>query len=501
MTNAIKSIFASLLLQIVTFLCGLVVPRAIIGTYGSAVNGTISSITQFLSYITLLEGGVGGVIKAALYKPISEHNNESISSILRATRDFFKKVSYIYIVYLLCLSFLYPFIVNTGIEYDTVVYLTLAIGISTIFQYYFGITDQIFLQADNRIYIVSFWQAISVLINAIITLILIKLNCSILVVKIFSSVIFAARPLIIHYYVRSHYSINYRAMPDVDAIKQRWNGFGQHLAFFIHSNTDIVVLSIFVGVSLTSVYSVYLMVVSGIQRIVNSIITSFNAVFGSLYAQGNKEKLNSFFCIIESFSIMLIVCLFGSTALLIIPFVNVYTHGIRDINYIIPSFGYLMILSEVLYCLRIPFSSIILAAGRYKETRRGAYIEATLNILISLVLVNRYGLHGVVVGTIVAMCFRTSDYIIYLSKHIINHSPLIFAKKLIVNITFFVICSFIIRAFPLLSVENYFSWFIKAIYVFSINAIGLLIGNYIFFRNDIRGVYDSITKRLNKSRR
>ena len=51
----LKNIISSLLLQLVTVICGLILTRAIIGKYGSNVNGLISSITQFLTYITLLE--------------------------------------------------------------------------------------------------------------------------------------------------------------------------------------------------------------------------------------------------------------------------------------------------------------------------------------------------------------------------------------------------------------------------------------------------------------
>lgn len=53
--KAIKNIIASLGQQLVAIICGLILPRAIIGAYGSNVNGLVSSITQFLAYITLLE--------------------------------------------------------------------------------------------------------------------------------------------------------------------------------------------------------------------------------------------------------------------------------------------------------------------------------------------------------------------------------------------------------------------------------------------------------------
>ena len=62
--KAVKNIVTSLLQQLVSIICGLIVPRAIIGAFGSNVNGLIASITQFLGYITLLEVGIGPVIKS-----------------------------------------------------------------------------------------------------------------------------------------------------------------------------------------------------------------------------------------------------------------------------------------------------------------------------------------------------------------------------------------------------------------------------------------------------
>ena len=45
-------------LQFVTIISGFLVPRAIIGVYGSEVNGLVSSLTQIVSYITLVEAGI-----------------------------------------------------------------------------------------------------------------------------------------------------------------------------------------------------------------------------------------------------------------------------------------------------------------------------------------------------------------------------------------------------------------------------------------------------------
>ena len=72
--KSLINIITSILYQIIAILFGFIVPKLIIKNYGSSVNGLIESITQFLGYIVLLESGIGGVIKAVLYKPLAEKN-------------------------------------------------------------------------------------------------------------------------------------------------------------------------------------------------------------------------------------------------------------------------------------------------------------------------------------------------------------------------------------------------------------------------------------------
>ena len=80
--NAIINVIASVSLQLITIICGFIIPKLIISNYGSNVNGLIHSITQFLAYITLLESGFGPVVLATLYKPIANKDKGTIEEIL-----------------------------------------------------------------------------------------------------------------------------------------------------------------------------------------------------------------------------------------------------------------------------------------------------------------------------------------------------------------------------------------------------------------------------------
>ena len=76
------NMISSLALQICTIISGFIIPKIILSYFGSDTNGLISSLNQFLSYISLLEGGVTGVVAANLYKPLVNGDNQKLSAVV-----------------------------------------------------------------------------------------------------------------------------------------------------------------------------------------------------------------------------------------------------------------------------------------------------------------------------------------------------------------------------------------------------------------------------------
>ena len=98
----------SLINQIVVIVHGLIIPRLFISCYGSTVYGLISSITQFLSVISLMELGMGAVVQSALYAPLANKDNEKISCIIKSSESFFfldrERVDLLYSAFNDCIS-------------------------------------------------------------------------------------------------------------------------------------------------------------------------------------------------------------------------------------------------------------------------------------------------------------------------------------------------------------------------------------------------------------
>ena len=248
-----KNTFSSLLYQMVAIVCGFILPRAILSFYGSEINGLVNSITQFLAIFSFMDMGVGAVVQSALYRPLVEKNNEEISNVVTSASRFFKRVALILLVYILGLVVLYPQIANQNFDVLFCAELIVVMGISSFAQYYLGAVDQLILQADQKGYIQYYLQAASVLINTAVCTALIYLNFSIVFVKLATSLIYVARPLIVRAYVNRHYNLNRHAQYKNEPIVQKWNGMAQHVSAVVLQSTDSIVLTMFASLSDVSV--------------------------------------------------------------------------------------------------------------------------------------------------------------------------------------------------------------------------------------------------------
>ena len=284
----IVNIICSLLLQVVTIVSGFILPKIIISSLGSETNGLVASINQFLNYVVLLEGGVSGVITASLYQPLSTNDKKKVSSIIRTTKRFFNQIGIVFVVYMCVVAFCYPLFTKTSQSYWYVVALTFVLGSNLLVQYFISLSYRLLLKADRKVYVESIVQLIVVVLNLVLVLITIKIYRDILVVKLVSAIVFLIQPIAFATYVNKNYHLDRHAPIDNTSIKQRWDGFGQNLAFFIHSNTDIVVLTIFKNLTSVSVYSIYNMIVMALKNLVISISSAISPSIGNVLAKGEK---------------------------------------------------------------------------------------------------------------------------------------------------------------------------------------------------------------------
>lgn len=472
------NVLTTLMKQVIATVCGIVLPRVLIGAFGSVVYGATTSIAQFLSYISLLEGGIGRVARGALYEPLAKGDKKQVSQIHQAIRSFFLKLAGVFLIYTLIIAFCYYDIAKvTVFERPFTFGLVIAISLSTMANYLGGISDLTLMNADQKQYLSNTVMTITNILNMLLVMLLVWSGSNILAIKLATAGIFVTRRIYYTCYVKKHYQL-----PKVPAngyqLEQKWTGMGQHIAFFLHTNTDIILLTLFADLKLVAVYSVYYLVARSIWDISSSFSGGMEAKFGELLA---KKQDNALYRSYRKYSMMLTLVtlvLFGCTGVLIVPFVRLYMAGVTDANYIQPIFALLLLLAEAINCFVLPYTTLPISANQLKQSRWGSYVEAILNIGLSVILIHRDPLLGVAIGTLTATIFKALYYMNYTSKHILKCNVWRIIGCFVASIVVLLVisCTGMI-AFRNILMENFFVWIMWAIVVFLlVGAVTMLFG-------------------------
>lgn len=479
------NIISNIILQFVNILSWFIIPKIILSYFGSSVNGLVSSISQFLSYISLVEGGVTSVVMACLYKPLISKDQKKISSIMKTSQLFYRKIGLIFIAYSFILAIIYPVVVNTGYSYLYVFTLVIILSFSLMIQYMYSLTYRNLLNASKKVYIISFTQSLILILTIILSYISVKIYPNIHFLKIISGLLFILQPVIYSKYINKSFDIDFNAVEDKHLIKQRWNGFAINIAAFIHNCTDVSLLTFFTNLATVSIYSVYAIVTNGLRAIINAISSAIVPTIGITYASENDNKLNKKMDIYEYVVFIAVYFSFTIAGLLITPFVMIYTKDITDANYFQPLFGILMIISEALYLLKMPHLNLAYSANKFKELSKYAYIEATINIVVSVCLVYNYGLIGVTIGTIVAMIYRMITQVHFTKRLIKSRNVATYYKKIFIfsvtTIIGVVICALLIPSAKF----NIISWITNGMIYSAIFGILYLVMSIIFFNDEL----------------
>ncbi len=476
---------SSLLMQLVTVICGFILPRLILTQYGSKVNGLCQSIAQFLGLISFMEMGVGQVIKSALYQPLAENDQKRTSQIIASGSRYFRKIAYVLIVYVLILIMLYPAMVAKSFDWSFTVTLLCAMCISNFAQYYFGVVDGILLSANQRGYIQNSINIVTAILNVLLCTLLIYLEASIQLVKLISSIAFLLRPVFMRIYVNSKYSVDRKITYQQEPITQKWNGIAQHISAVVLEGTDNVVLTVFSTLTNVSIYSVYYMVITGVVQLYTALTSGLHAIMGQLWAKQDTQRLTSFFYGTETLMHGITAFLFSCVMGLILPFVQIYTDGIQNAEYIQPTFAMLLTFAYAVRCLRTPYNMIILAAGHFKQTQQCHIVAAVVNLLLSIVGVCGWGLPGIAFGTLVAMAYQTTWMAWYVSKHLLHRSFVYYIRHILADVVIFVLVWYAIQWIEL-AIVSYLGWLLMALQVAGIALVIMVLLTAICFGKDIK---------------
>ncbi|WP_169744534.1 sugar isomerase [Paenibacillus stellifer] len=445
-----------------TIILGVFIPRIVISTYGSEANGLIASVTQVISYLSLLEAGVGAASLQALFQPLGSNNKARVNEILSATSVYYKKTGLYYFLGVILISIIYPLAVQSEFSRITISSVILLSGIGGAVNYYFQGKYRILLAAEGKNYIEASVVAVSTLLNSVLRIILMLNDCNLVLVQAVFFAFTIIQIIVYQIYMRRNYKwLDVKAAPDFQAISQKNSVLVHQFSYLIFANTDIILLTLFTNLKVVSVYAMYSLIFNMVGNLTFIFRDSFKFALGQKYSN-DYVKFLKMFNLFESCYISIVFSSILLTLLLILPFMELYTSGISDVNYIDPLLPLLFASVKLLFNSRQSSDVLIDIVGHFQKTQTRSILETAINFVCSVILVVPLGVYGVLLGTVIALSYRFIDLTWYTNRKVLDRSPWMTYKKWLIQFVLLILVYLTFKSFQL-PVDSFIDFIMAAV--------------------------------------
>ncbi len=491
---------SAVILQIVNMVVNLILPQVMITVYGSSVNGLVTSIRQFITYFGLVEAGLSGAAVYALYKPLADKNEDDVNGILSAANRFYNISGFIFSALILISAFIYPMITSgQGISTITIAALVLIIGASGALEFFAVGKYKVLYTADQKSYVIALINAAAVALNAVIILLLAGLGIDIVVVQLVALISFFVRSgLYILYGKRKYPQIDLKVRPMNEALDKRWDSLILQVLGVATTATPVVVTSLMLGFSEASVFVTYNMVFVSVLALLTTFSNGLSAMFGDLLVRDELGILQKAYQQFEYLYYALVTWGYSCAAILIMPFLEVYTARFTDAEYIRPVIAALFVAVGIVSNIKTPQGMLVISAGLYKETKLQSLIQAILVVVFSVALAPFLGIAGVLAGSIISHIYRDIDLIFYIPKTVTKLKPTMTIRRVLRLFVLFFATVLPALYFIDMKPENLMQWAIYAIPTAMWAFIVIAGGNILMERSTAAGVVARLKGLLNK---
>ena len=392
-----------------------------LGVISLSLNGLF---TEVLSILSLAEMGVGTAITYSLYKPLAENDEKKLSQLM----SFFKKAYHCISLFMFVIGIcLIPFLkyiikdVDVAWNYQVLVYILFVINTCAS---YWASHRMLLITADQKSYICA--------------------KTNLIVRGVFFGIslcmIWFARNFILYLISEIGYTLVYfgilakkadKIYPYLDdndkltkeerkqlfiSVKQAFAG---NLANRVLNCTDNILISSIVGTTLVGIYSTYSMFTNGFQRVFAQVNEAIVGSVGNIIATEKPDHIrrtyeNSTYLFFVMSSVCS-VCMYTA----IQPFLTM----IIGKDLLLSELVLIIVIVNLFESsLKMPLWTYFTAAGRFKEDQWISIIGCVLNVIVSIIWGNMWGMFGIFLGTFISLIFMIACKIVVVGKHVFENA-------------------------------------------------------------------------------
>jgi O-antigen/teichoic acid export membrane protein len=417
--NSKKNLVAGIAITLSMTLLGFFTRKIFVDNIGIEYMGLNGLLSNILAAVSLLEGGMGGSIVYNLYKPLAEGDRERIVALVQLYRRIYRFIAGgVLIMGLAIYPFLGTFLKGgEGLQHVSAVFF---IFLFNSILPYFTAHKWSIINADQKQ-----WRMAGINLSYQVGMSLGRL-----------AVVWFTGNYILYLVVESLFTVGQavavsrkanRLYPFiVTRVKHRVDESTRRAitrnskALFLHSlgqymvySTDNIIISSFVGVAVMGVYSNYVLIETYVRTWMTQVLESFSASVGNLVATESTDRVHAVFRTIFLVNFVVVSIPVIVLANTVSPFVTWWLGADYVLNGATVAVA---LLNVYLFGMRSSALTFKVKSGIFVQDRFSPLIQGVINLVLSLLFVQWWGLTGVLIGTtlsLLAVGFWQSPRMLY----------------------------------------------------------------------------------------
>lgn len=488
--NTLLSTGLNITEQVIAMIFGLIVPRLVIKTFGSEVNGLTAFITQILNVFSLLQAGMIGASIFALYEPIAKKDYAKMNVIVDASSRFFRKIAGAFFVLVLLAI---PYIVykesNTSFLRWEIITTTIIMGLNATLTFLFSSRYDIIISSYQKRYLFSIAAITNkfVYYGLIFCIIIFKkhfvlMYASSLVANICSIIILR------HYYKQlTKEWIKTIEGQNTYKIQNRNYLLCNQVVYQIINSLPLLLIANFYDLKIASVFSINYTLVNILKMVITAFMRSVTEPFGNYRVTHAREDVVKMYRVIQSGISFAVIVFSACFVCLSTSFISIYTNNISEVNYIVPIMAFTL-LSEFFFSSHKLIADLLIDIhGLYKKIYIPIFIAGAISAIL-MVLTAKFIDYKYI--PLCSALFYVILYVVFLPIVKKELDISLFYRNYLTLFISIIAIGFIYFNYKLIapSISSLFAWFIHAIILFVTSALYAAIAVFIADRESIKTI-------------
>lgn len=472
-----KKTFLNLICEVIPMfivsILGIYKLKIFIQILGNETLGLYQLFSQIMIYVAVVDGGLGSALLYALYRPNSLKDDKKINQILAGGYKIFSLLGIIIFGIAAAVAFFVPFLIKDySFNYLYIVLCFILFSLSNVIGYFF-VPFSVLFEVKEKKYVVSLCTQIGQIVQSILEIVLLLIGCPFISILVMHSVIkLLSNIILLILFKRNYPQYNVKSKDiDVSFSKQIKHLLVHKINGLVSYNIDVLIISKLLGLASVAIYSTYNYIINMLRQILDKISGSMLAIIGNSLVTDTKHS-KDIFNELNSLMYFIAICICVPLFFAINLFIDLWYEGSIQTNIFIGAAFSLYLFG---FIIKIPITTYVSAAGLFKETKKCAIADTVINLILSLVLVWKFGICGVVLATFISVFI--AEYImknLIIHKYVFKESSLHFYLK---NLRFVVILIFDLffsyLVINMVNIPNIFTWFLFFFTYFSLNTLSI----------------------------